>query len=515
MTYVGQQLRTRTENGTLTRYFYDDDGNLDCTTTASGTAADCSPATGSTISSSLLADYSYDYRNRLAAYAAYNAGTATNTASYSYDALSRPVAEDETHAATIRKSVFSYLGVTDNLSTETRTNGSTVLTTKSYRYDAFGSRTTLTNTPGTGTAATYGYVYNPHGDVTLLINQDGTAAASYGYAAYGDGESGIASGDTDAVDPLNPYRFNGKRLDAVSGTFDMGARRFSSGSGRFLQQDIYFNPTADLELAMGALTQSRYGYAGGNPISFSETDGHMFAMMDSGPMEEPHPQPPPPPGGGTTGWKPIPLPPSTQPPGVVATLEVMATVNTGAPIAIVADPTGGHVSIDSPVGDVNIPLQKLAKGAVILSMGLQQAVYQNYGFGRGDVSVSCDYDAEWKWKGRTKSNNPKVESACDATAGINVGADHISVDYELHGPVMVATTVFSDISIPSAVDGKIATADIGFRLSIGPEKVDDPWRPPPLPVPTAEQLREWAWYATLAAAVAILGKGTVQQGHGR
>jgi hypothetical protein len=54
----------------------------------------------------------------------------------------------------------------------------------------------------------------------------------------------------------------------------MGARRFAPDTGRFLEQDFYREALSDLELSYDALTENRYGFAGGNPISFVESDGH-------------------------------------------------------------------------------------------------------------------------------------------------------------------------------------------------------------------------------------------------
>ncbi|MEV4992335.1 RHS repeat-associated core domain-containing protein [Streptomyces niveus] len=37
----------------------------------------------------------------------------------------------------------------------------------------------------------------------------------------------------------NPYRFNAKRWDAQSGTYDMGIRDYSPGLNRFTSRDMY------------------------------------------------------------------------------------------------------------------------------------------------------------------------------------------------------------------------------------------------------------------------------------
>src|SRR5262249_16030518 len=97
---------------------------------------------------------------------------------------------------------------------------------------------------------------------------------AYGYSAYGTADSALTRGDTDPVNPINPYRYSAKRMDPGSGTLDTGERRFDSGTAKFLQQDLYHDGLADLNLTIDALSENRYSLAGGNPLSFIESDGH-------------------------------------------------------------------------------------------------------------------------------------------------------------------------------------------------------------------------------------------------
>jgi RHS repeat-associated protein len=79
----------------------------------------------------------------------------------------------------------------------------------------------------------------------------------------------------------NPFRFQGFYKDAETGTYDMQARAYQPSTGRFLQQDRFEDPEADLTLASDPLTNSRYAFTAGNPSTYSEDDGHM-RMDDSG-----------------------------------------------------------------------------------------------------------------------------------------------------------------------------------------------------------------------------------------
>jgi RHS repeat-associated protein len=75
-------------------------------------------------------------------------------------------------------------------------------------------------------------------------------------------------------DAYNPYRFNAKRWDAASGTYDMGFRDYNPGLNRFTTRDMYNGALDDMGLGADAFTGNRYAFGGGNPISMVELDGH-------------------------------------------------------------------------------------------------------------------------------------------------------------------------------------------------------------------------------------------------
>jgi RHS repeat-associated protein len=289
---AGQLTQARTGGATV-NYWYDALGNLDCVTLApNGSQADCSPSEGGT-PSNLLADYAYDYLNRLTSVRQYSGGaTRTDKADYTYDALDRTTKEVEAHLDTSknRTTLFAYQGLTNLVTQEAQTGA--VNKTKTYSYDAYGHRISLEDKNNTTGAAPdlYTYGYDVHGSVSQLITDAGTVKASYGYDAYGGHDANpasdteaLTSGDTDNQAPINPYRYSGRRLDSGLATsvgspagYDMGARRYGPDTGSFLQADIYYDALADLGLTLDPLTQNRYALAGGNPISYVETDGHRF-----------------------------------------------------------------------------------------------------------------------------------------------------------------------------------------------------------------------------------------------
>ena len=141
------------------------------------------------------------------------------------------------------------------------------------------------NKVGATTPQDYLYAYDVHGSVSMLLNDGGTTSAptvkaTYGYDAYGDEDKALttdseeSSGTTGNKDPLNSFRYTAKRFDTGSDSLDMGARRFSPDVGRFMQRDQYLGALSNLGLGADPLTQNRYSLAGGNPLSFIESDGH-------------------------------------------------------------------------------------------------------------------------------------------------------------------------------------------------------------------------------------------------
>lgn len=269
-------------------------GNLKCvTSSAAVTLADCQkpeaqrPAT-------IDAWYQFDVRDRMTRYSAVG-----DKASYVYDGADRVAKQWEQHTrgaeTRARDTDYAYLGLSAEVVRETHWNalnkqpyeaigqGALLQKTRGYGYDAYERRTTMTNTPSGGATSSYSYARNVHGDISLLLGSTGTATAAYGYTAYGAEEDGLTTNAESTIgngfqqtEPLNAFRFNDKRYDTGSLSIDMGARRYGPDTGRFLQNDYYRGAFDDVSLSTDPLTGNRYGFAGGNPISFVETDGHVF-----------------------------------------------------------------------------------------------------------------------------------------------------------------------------------------------------------------------------------------------
>jgi RHS repeat-associated protein len=286
-TYNGDQIATLTSGGRTLAYHYDTLGRLWCITTTAGSIADCGPSANSTSSSNLVTDYEYDYLDRLRSYRAFSSGTVTDTSTYVYDALDRQVSETESHPGLTapRTTQSTYLGLSKQLTQEQVSSNNTTTEVKDYTYDPYGNRLTFTDTPysngSPSTPTTYSYGYNVHDSVSQLVDPAGGVKASYGYKPYGSPDASTTQGDTNQNSPLNPFRYEAKRFDSGSKSYDTGARQYAPDTSHFLTADVFHGALANLGLSSDLLTQDRYGLAGGNPLSFIEWDGHML-LADGG-----------------------------------------------------------------------------------------------------------------------------------------------------------------------------------------------------------------------------------------
>jgi RHS repeat-associated protein len=139
------------------------------------------------------------------------------------------------------------------------------------------------------------YSTNPHGDTEVLTDPGtGLVKSSYRYTAYGSEDTaGASKGNlgedatpTGVVDPtrevVNPYRYSSKRVDAASGDYDMGFRSYAPGLNSFTSRDMYNGALADVAMGMDPWNANRYAFAGGNPISHVDLDGHLALDTDTG-----------------------------------------------------------------------------------------------------------------------------------------------------------------------------------------------------------------------------------------
>ncbi|MEU1894836.1 DNRLRE domain-containing protein [Streptomyces pristinaespiralis] len=196
------------------------------------------------------------------------AGDKTNTTDYRYDALDRTVEKRINDAVTYE---YNYLGLDSEVLSE-ELDGTLART---YQFGLGGERLSQLNHLN-GESGYYGY--NSHGDVETFTSYTNTPTSTYAYTAYGqdvrDEWTGLDSITAPDDEGTNPYRFNGKRWNAQSETYDMGFRDYSPEHNRFISRDSYAGAAADMTLGAGAANGNRYGFAGGNPVNNIDRDGH-------------------------------------------------------------------------------------------------------------------------------------------------------------------------------------------------------------------------------------------------
>ncbi|WP_037465802.1 RHS repeat-associated core domain-containing protein, partial [Shimazuella kribbensis] len=125
------------------------------------------------------------------------------------------------------------------------------------------------------------YQYNTDVDVEMLTDENGSVKATYGYNPYGEDDLTMFTGvdKPDSAQPdkaaYNDYRYGGQRWDANTQSYDLGFRDYFPSLGRFLSPDSYNDSVANKGLVMDTMTNNLYSYAGGNPVDFSDQDGHI------------------------------------------------------------------------------------------------------------------------------------------------------------------------------------------------------------------------------------------------
>ncbi|NEE04811.1 RHS repeat-associated core domain-containing protein, partial [Phytoactinopolyspora halotolerans] len=259
-TYDRNRLLYATTDGVRASYNYDPFGRID-TVTAAG---------------EVIERYSYDGFDRVAEHTRMDDTGTTSTTSYSYDPLDRTASRtDDADTSGAETTEFTYLGLSGEVLNEEVAGQ----VQKSYHYSPWGKRLSQVTFNPDGSQEDAFFGYNPRTDVETLTDDSGDAIATYGYTAYGNNDEDEFTG-VDAPDPGDPtaeaynvYRYNAKRWDSASGTYDMGFRNYDPGINQFLSRDSYTGALADLNLTTSPWNNNRYAYTGGNPISYIELDG--------------------------------------------------------------------------------------------------------------------------------------------------------------------------------------------------------------------------------------------------
>ncbi|GAA3597777.1 DNRLRE domain-containing protein [Kribbella ginsengisoli] len=262
-TYDRNRLLTTTTAGATASYTYDPFGRLSQVSSAGA----------------VIERNTYDGYDHIVKHRQLQEDGSTKTTNTTFDALDRTSSKVEGTKTTN----YSYLGLSGEVLSEEVAGQLTA----SYQYSPWGSRLSQVKFKADGSTEDSYYGYNPHSDVETLTTDAGDTRSTYGYTAYGKNDDDRFTGvdkpeaQNPGKDPYNVYRFNAKRWDQSSESYDMGFRNYSPGLNRFLTRDAYNGALADLNLGTDPWTSNRYAFAGGNPISGVEVDGH-YAIDEYG-----------------------------------------------------------------------------------------------------------------------------------------------------------------------------------------------------------------------------------------
>ncbi|SFX83414.1 RHS repeat-associated core domain-containing protein, partial [Thermoactinomyces sp. DSM 45891] len=197
---------------------------------------------------------------------------------FAYDPLDRTTAKiEKVGTANEKTTTFNYLDTSDQVLSEEVAGK----VTRSYTYSAWGERMTMLKED---TKELSYFEAGNHG-IEMLTDEKGNIRSTYGYTPYGEDDKDMFTGvdKIDATKPdqdmYNPFRYEGKRWDPNTKSYDLGFRDYRPGEGRFLTSDSYNGAGAHLALMMDTGNYNLYGYAGGNPISNSDPDGHFWGKL--------------------------------------------------------------------------------------------------------------------------------------------------------------------------------------------------------------------------------------------
>jgi RHS repeat-associated protein len=110
---------------------------------------------------------------------------------------------------------------------------------------------------------------------TLVTDNAGGLLNDSDFYPY-DSEVPITTADA------NHYKFTGKERDRESGNDYFGARYYSGAMGRFMSPDWSALPRAVPYASLeNPQSLNLYGYAGNNPLSKTDPDGHCYVDGES------------------------------------------------------------------------------------------------------------------------------------------------------------------------------------------------------------------------------------------
>lgn len=201
---------------------------------------------------------------------------------YDYDALGRTIDKEigvkEAGIETaVSRELFWHAGLSDELVQSSLrgptgvVDSDTVVTSYGYRKGepyATKKEVPLQDPPGTIPVSISWLGTDPHGDVVYSMGADRNLKGMQSYDPWG--------ALRDDVGEKPHLGFQSDHADSDIGVVDMGARYYLPELGRFITQDTYTG------VAGAPLTQNRYAYGLGDPVSMVDPTGHTAQKASGG-----------------------------------------------------------------------------------------------------------------------------------------------------------------------------------------------------------------------------------------
>jgi RHS repeat-associated protein len=228
------QLTSSTKSGVTTNYSYDANGNE----TSDGTSS-----------------FTYNLENELG-----SSTTAGVTTSYSYDGDGNRLTSHTSGGADLNYTWDNHAdsGIPE-LIIEQTSSGSLV---RRYLDGPSGAVSMATS------GGTYYYAHDPLGSVSDVTDSSGAAQWAYSYEPYGVART---TSNVSGSAPENPLQFDGQYVDIQAGTYNLRAREYESGIGRFGGIDPLAQPVTEPAL-------NDYRYADANPLLFDDRTGEAIPL---------------------------------------------------------------------------------------------------------------------------------------------------------------------------------------------------------------------------------------------
>jgi RHS repeat-associated protein len=227
--YNADDQATSTSDGTTTTsYSYDADGRQ----TAKGSSG-----------------FTYDVAGNLT-----TATVGSATTNYTYDGNgNRLSASDNTNSTGYLWDENTLSGLPE-LARESDGSGNLI---RRYLSDAEGASTLQTN------AGSFYYLRNHQESIAQLTDASANTEWTYTYDPFGETKTATK---VDPAAPDNPMQYNGQYVDAASNLYNLRARQYDPGDGRFLSTD----PVGS---AINKPCVSAYSYAGDQPTALADPAG--------------------------------------------------------------------------------------------------------------------------------------------------------------------------------------------------------------------------------------------------